>query len=416
MRPDCIPPDHGPMDPVRYRELVELKSRSLDDEARFEPAVEPARVPAVSSDFAREVLGEALERRLDGGELLVLFEEASLHDLGRTAHLLRLRRSDPGIVTYIIDRNVTYTNLCYADCGFCAFNRHQGDGDDYLLSFEQIGEKCRTVVEAGGNQILLQGGHHPKKRLDYYEDMLRGIKRQWPQIWIHGFSPSEIQHFARLNRMSEREVIGRLKEAGLDSVPGGGAEILSDRVRRIIAPGKTMSGEWIDIMEKAHQAGLPTTVTMMFAHIESYPERVEHFLRVRESQDRTGGYTAFIPWTFQPGGTPMMQKPEIRTRVEAHGYLGSVDYLRTLALSRIALDNFANVQASWVTQGKAVGQMTLYFGANDLGSLMMEESVVSAAGVSHPLTRKDLDEMIIGAGFQPALRDNGYNLVGDRPS
>jgi cyclic dehypoxanthinyl futalosine synthase len=314
-------------------------------------------------------------------------------------------------VTYIIDRNVTYTNLCYADCGFCAFNRHQGDGDEYLLSLDEILQKCRTVEAAGGNQILLQGGHHPKKRLDYYEDMLRGIKESWPAIWIHGFSPSEIQHFARLNGLDFRTVLERLKAAGLDSVPGGGAEILSDRVRRILAPGKTMSADWIEIMETAHQVGLPTTVTMMFAHVETYAERVEHFLRVRESQDRTGGYTAFIPWTFQPNGTPLMNDPALRKQVEAMGYLGSTDYLRTLAISRIALDNFANLQASWVTQGKAVGQLTLYFGANDLGSLMMEESVVSAAGVSHPLTREDLDEMIVGAGFQPALRDNGYNLI-----
>jgi cyclic dehypoxanthinyl futalosine synthase len=400
----------GPMDPVRFQELVDIKEKQLAETPAFQPDIEPFRVPAASTDFARELLDEALERRLSGGELLVLFEEAGLHDLGRVAHQLRLRRSNPELVTYIIDRNVTYTNLCYADCGFCAFNRHQGDGDDYLLSLDEINAKCRTVFEAGGNQILLQGGHHPKKRLDYYEEMLQGIKAEWPDMWIHGFSPSEIQHFARLNKLSEMEVIQRLKAAGLDSIPGGGAEILADRVRKIIAPGKTMSDQWIEIMEKAQAAGLPTTATMMFGHLESYAERVEHFLRVRESQDKTGGYTAFIPWTFQPGGTPMMNRPEIRQQVESHGYLGSVDYLRTLAMSRIALDNFANIQASWVTQGKAVGQLTLYFGANDLGSLMMEESVVSAAGVSHPLTRADLDAMIVGAGFAPALRDNGYNL------
>jgi len=398
------------MDPADYQKLIELKSRELDEAPGFTPEFESFRVPAVSTDLADELLNEALTRRLTGGELLILFEEAALHDLGRTAHALRLKRSDPARVSYIIDRNVTYTNLCYADCGFCAFNRHQGDGDEYLLSLDEIKAKCRSVIDAGGNQILLQGGHHPKKRLDWYLEMLRDIKAACPEMWIHGFSPSEVQHFARLNRMGEMDVIQQLKEAGLDSIPGGGAEILSDRVRQIMAPGKAMSAEWIDIMEKAHMAGLPTTVTMMFAHIETYAERVEHFLRVRESQDKTGGYTAFIPWTFQPGGTPMMKKPEIRAQVEAQGFLGSVDYLRTLAISRIALDNFANIQASWVTQGKAIGQMTLYYGANDLGSLMMEESVVSAAGVSHPLTRKDLDEMIVGAGFTPALRDNGYSF------
>ncbi len=398
------------MDPDKYRELVDLKQKEIGEPGPAMIEVEPYRVPAESSKLAAELLDEALTRRLTGGELIILFEEASLHDLGRTAHQLRIQRTDPSTVTYIIDRNVTYTNLCYADCGFCAFNRHQGDGDDYLLSLDEILEKCRTVDAAGGNQILLQGGHHPKKRLDYYEDMLRGIKENWPSIWIHGFSPSEVQHFARLNAMDTLTVLEKLKAAGLDSIPGGGAEILSDRVRQILAPGKAMSGEWIQIMETAHMIGLPTTVTMMFAHIETYAERVEHFLRVRESQDKTGGYTAFIPWTFQPNNTPLMNEPALKAQIESMGYLGSTDYLRTLAISRIALDNFANVQASWVTQGKAIGQLTLYYGANDLGSLMMEESVVSAAGVSHPLTRQDLDEMILGAGFKPVLRDNGYNI------
>lgn len=405
------PSDRGPMDPVQYRELVENKQKELEGTGPALVDVEPPRVPVRSSDLALELLEEALTRRLSGGEILILFEEAALHDVGRVAHLLRLERSDPETVTYIIDRNVTYTNLCYADCQFCAFNRHQGDGDEYLLTLDEIHAKIGTVDEAGGNQILLQGGHHPKKRLDYYEDMLRTIKGNWPQLWIHGFSPSEIQHFARLNGLPTTAVLEKLKAAGLDSIPGGGAEILSDRVRQAIAPGKTMSAEWIDIMEKAHMIGLPTTVTMMFAHIETYAERVEHFLRVRASQDRTGGYTAFIPWTFQPGNTPMMKVPELRQQVEALGYLGSSDYLRTLAISRIALDNFRNLQSSWVTQGKAVGQLTLSYGANDLGSLMMEESVVSEAGVSHPLSRADLDEMIVGAGYKPALRDNAYNIL-----
>ena len=400
------------MDPERFQQLMaekEAAGRRPDPQ----PEGHPFRVPHVTTDLAAELLAEAGQRRLTGGELIILFEEAALHDLGRTATALRLRRADPDLVTYIIDRNVTYTNLCYADCSFCAFNRHQGDDDAYLLAQEEILDKCRSVHEAGGNQILLQGGHHPKKRLDFYEEMLQGIKSRWPQMWIHGFSPSEIEHFARLNRLATADVLQRLKAAGLDSVPGGGAEILSDRVRRILAPGKTMAADWIGIMEEAHHIGLPSTVTMMFGHLETYAERVEHLLRARASQDRTGGYTAFIPWTFQPGNTPLWQRPELRAQVEAHGYLGSTDYLRTLALSRIALDNFRNVQASWVTQGKAIGQLTLAFGANDLGSTMMEESVVSAAGVSHPLTRDDLDEMIVGAGFKPALRDNGYNILSD---
>ncbi len=411
MRPANNPSDLGPMDPVRFQQLMAQKEQDSAGRPADTVTADPIRLPVRSTPLALELLDEALTRRLTGGELLILFEEAALHDVGRIAHQLRLERADPTTVTYIIDRNVTYTNLCYADCKFCAFNRHQGDEDSYLLDLETIVGKCRTVVEAGGNQILLQGGHHPKKRLDYYEQMLSGIKAAYPKLWIHGFSPSEIQHFARLNGLPSPVVLQRLKAAGLDSIPGGGAEILSDRVRRILAPGKAMSGEWIGIMEEAHAAGLPTTVTMMHSHIETYAERVEHFLRVRESQDKTGGYTAFIPWTFQPGNTPLMDEPELKAAVLAHGYLGASDYLRNLAISRIALDNFRNLQSSWVTQGKAVGQLTLWYGANDLGSLMMEESVVSAAGITHPLTRADLDEMCQGAGYRPALRDNGYNIV-----
>ncbi|MCP4574635.1 MAG: dehypoxanthine futalosine cyclase [bacterium] len=373
--------------------------------------IEPFRVPGQSSPLALALLDDAGSRRLDGGELLVMLEEASLHDLGRVAHALRMARCDSKHVTYVVDRNITYTNLCYADCTFCAFNRHKGDSDAYLLSIHTILEKCRTVVEAGGSQILLQGGHHPKRRLDYYESMLAAIKSAYPQMWIHGFSPSEILHFSRLNRLVPGQVLRRLKAAGLDSIPGGGAEILSDRVRGAIAPGKASASEWISVSEAAHVAGLPTTVTMMFQHIESYAERIEHLLRVRESQDRTGGYTAFISWSFQPGNTPLMDIPEQRDQVESHGFLGSLDYLRTLALSRIALDNFANIQASWVTQGKALGQLTLFYGANDLGSTMMEESVVSATGSQHRLTRNDLEEMINGAGFMAARRDNGYNIL-----
>ena len=368
--------------------------------------------PRESSDIAAALLSDALDRRLTGGEILVLFEEASIQDLGRTAHALRLERCDADLVTYVIDRNVTYTNLCYVDCLFCAFNRHKDDPDAYLLDKAQMRRKVQSVFDAGGRQILLQGGHHPKLKIEDYEEMLSDLKTHFPELWIHGFSPNEVQHFAKVSRIDTLEVLKRLKAAGLDSIPGGGAEILNDRVRGILAPKKTSAREWIQINEEAHFIGLPTTATMMFAHIETYAERVEHFLRLRDSQDKTGGYTAFIPWTFQPGNTPMAGMPELIAQVEARGYQGSIDYLRTLAISRIALDNFRNIQSSWVTQGKAIGQLTLFHGANDLGSTMMEESVVSAAGITHPLTRRDLDEMIRGAGFRPAQRDNGYNLLG----
>ena len=368
-------------------------------------------LPSESSDLARELLAEAGARRLAGGEVLVLFEEAALHDLAAAAHSLRLRRCDPRVATYVVDRNVTYTNLCYVDCEFCAFNRHKGSDEAYLLDHEQIHAKVESVMAAGGNQILLQGGHHPNLKIEDYEEMLSGLKADFPSLWIHGFSPNEIQHFAKISRINTLEVLKRLRAAGLDSMPGGGAEILNARVRELLAPKKTTADEWISIMEEAHFLGLPTTATMMFAHIETYAERVEHLLRLRESQDKTKGYTAFIPWTFQPGNTPLSRRPELMAPVEARGYLGALDYLRTLAISRIALDNFANIQASWVTQGKAVGQLTLLHGANDLGSTMMEESVVSAAGTTHPLTKDDLNEMIRGAGFTPAQRDNGYNVL-----
>ncbi len=368
-------------------------------------------VAAVSSPEALAVLAEAGERRLTGGELLLLFEEAALHDLGRVAHALRLRRADPEIVTYVIDRNVTYTNLCYTDCLFCAFNRHDGDADVTVLSRAEIHAKVASVVAAGGNQILLQGGHHPRLKIEDYEAMLADLKGSFPDLWIHGFSPSEIRHFAKVSKLTTREVLRRLKGAGLDSIPGGGAEILSDRVRGLLAPRKTTTAEWIGIMEEAHAEGLRSTVTMMFQHIETLAERVEHLLRARESQDRTGGYNAFISWTFQPDHTPMHAHPELMDQVRARGYQGSLDYLRTLAIARIALDNFPNVQASWVTQGKAIGQMSLLFGANDLGSTMMEESVVSAAGTIHCLTQDDLNAMARGAGFRPAVRDNGYRIL-----
>ncbi len=375
------------------------------------PVDEVHALPHESSGLARELLAEALERRLSGGEILALFEEAALHDLAGAAHALRLKRCDPGIATYVVDRNVTYTNICYVDCEFCAFNRHKGDDDAYLLDDGEIHAKVESVIAAGGNQILLQGGHHPNLKLEHYERMLSGLKADFPDLWVHGFSPNEVQHFAKVSRITTLDVLRRLRDAGLDSMPGGGAEILTDRVRGVLAPRKTTADQWIAIMEEAHFLGLPTTATMMFAHIETFAERVEHLLRLRESQEKTGGYTAFIPWTFQPGNTPLSRRPELMAPVEARGYLGALDYLRTLAISRIALDNFANIQASWVTQGKAVGQLTLLYGANDLGSTMMEESVVSAAGTTHPLTRADLDEMIRGAGFKPARRDNGYNVL-----
>ena len=355
----------------------------------------------------RSVAGE----RLHGGEVLQLFEEAQLHELGRAAHDLRLSRCPAEVVSYVVDRNINYSNVCYVDCTFCAFWRHKKDDDAYVLTQEQIHQKIDSLLEIGGTQILLQGGHHPNLTIDWYLDLLSGIKARYP-IHIHGFSPSEIEHFGKVFKLPTREVLRLFHEAGLDSVPGGGAEILNDRVRDKLARTKVSASRWIEIMEEAHGLGMRTSATMMFGHIETLPERVEHLLRVRDSQDRTGGYTAFICWTYQPGFTPMAEAemPElIEIPVSAHK--GSIDYLRTLAISRLTLNNIDNFQSSWVTQGKKIGQLTLCFGANDLGSTMMEENVVSAAGVRFRLTREEMDELIRSAGFRPAQRDNYYNIL-----
>jgi cyclic dehypoxanthinyl futalosine synthase len=364
--------------------------------------------PLTEDLLQKAVAGEALA----GGEILHLLEEAELTAVGRAAHDLRLRRCDPSRVTYVVDRNINYSNVCYVDCTFCAFYRHKKDEEAYVLSDEEMDAKINELLDIGGTQILLQGGHHPTLKLDWYQRMLSRIKERTPQIHIHGFSPSEIEHFGKIFRMPTREVIAQLQAAGLDSIPGGGAEILNDRVRGLLAPTKVTAGRWIEIMEEAHSLGMRTSATMMFGHVESLPERVEHLLRIRRSQERTGGYTAFICWTYQPGFTPMTEKqPEQVAALPVSAHKGSQDYLRMLAVSRLALSNIENFQASWVTQGKKIGQMTLFFGANDLGSTMMEENVVSQAGVRFRLTRAEMNEMIRDAGFTPAVRDNAYRIL-----
>ncbi len=349
---------------------------------------------------------------LTGGEILCLMEDAELSALGRAAHDLRLRRCDPDRVTYIIDRNINYSNVCYVDCTFCAFYRHKKDEEAYVLTREQMHRKIEELVAIGGTQILLQGGHHPNLPLSWYQEMLADIKASFPSIHIHGFSPSEIEHFGRIFHIPTREVIAELHAAGLDSIPGGGAEILNDRVRGILAPTKVSADRWTRIMEEAHSLGMSTTATMMFGHVETFPERVEHLLRIRESQARTGGYTAFICWNYQPGSTPMTEKqPEQLEHLPVSSFKGSQDYLRMLALARLALPSIENFQASWVTQGKGIGQLTLFFGANDLGSTMMEENVVSQAGVRFRMGPADMNAMIEDAGFVPAIRDNRYRIL-----
>jgi cyclic dehypoxanthinyl futalosine synthase len=305
------------------------------------------------------------------------------------------------IVTYIVDRNINYTNVCNVYCKFCAFYRTEKDADHYVLSREQLDEKLDELSAAGGVQILMQGGHHPKLSFDWYLEWLRHIRDKYPHINIHGFSPPEIQHFAQLFGMPLREVISQLKQAGLGSIPGGGGEILVDRVRDRIAPLKCKTDAWLEVMQTAHELGLKSSATMMFGHVETIEDRIEHLRRLREQQDKSGGFTAFICWTFQPENTVLkVERPT-----------GVVEYLRTQALSRIFLDNFPNVQSSWVTQGPDIGQVALKYGANDFGSVMMEENVVSSAGTTFRLDAAQIEALIRDAGYEPRRRNNWYELL-----
>jgi cyclic dehypoxanthinyl futalosine synthase len=303
------------------------------------------------------------------------------------------------IVTYIVDRNINYTNVCNVYCKFCAFYRTEKDADHYVLSREQIDQKIDELVAIGGIQILMQGGHHPRLGIDYYLDLLHHIREKYPQINIHAFSPPEFNHFAEVFRMPMREVIQKFKDAGLGSIPGGGGEILVDRVRNRISPLKCNSDQWLEVMRIAHELGLNSSATMMFGHVEKIEERIEHLERLRELQDQTGGFTAFICWTFQPENVVLKATPA-----------GSAEYLRTQALARIYLDNIENLQSSWVTQGPRIGQIALRYGANDFGSVMMEENVVSQAGTSFRVTREEIERLISDAGFEPRTRNNWYEL------
>lgn len=338
-------------------------------------------------------------QRITDKEYLILDEEAELLQLGILADTVRRNKHPEKSVTYVIDRNINYTDICISACKFCAFFKSPEEGRGYLLGFEELGAKIRETQALGGTQILLQGGLHPGQPLEYYEEMLRFMKST--RIHVHGFSPPEIFHFSKLSGHSIKEVIRRLIAAGLDSIPGGGAEILCDRVRQSIAPRKCSADEWLAIMEEAHGQGLRTSATMMFGHIETREERLEHLRRLRQLQDRTGGFTAFIPWPFQPDNTAL--RDVMKT--------SAVGYLRTLALSRIYLDNFDNIQASWVTQGDKIAQLALSFGANDFGSTMIEENVVAAAGVSYRLSENQIKKLIIDAGFKPTQRLMDYRPV-----
>jgi cyclic dehypoxanthinyl futalosine synthase len=360
----------------------------------------------VSANGARSILDRALDgERISDDEAVALLRTRDLVSVGRVADELRNRRIDKRRVTFVIDRNVNYTNVCYTDCDFCAFYRRPGDTrEGYLLPKAVIYKKIEETLALGGTALLMQGGHHPDLGVDYYEDLFSSIKARYP-IHLHALSPSEVQHAARRSKLTIPEALTRLRDAGLDSLPGGGAEILVDRVRNIISPKKTTSAEWLGIMREAQRLGMSTTATMMYGHVETLEERVEHMRRIRELQDETRGFRAFISWTFQRDGNRLgdVVSEEVRPT--------SFDYLLTQAVSRIYLDNVDHIQSSWVTQGMKVGQVALSFGADDMGSVMIEENVVSAAGTTHRATADDFVRAIKALGKTAVQRDTLYRDV-----
>jgi cyclic dehypoxanthinyl futalosine synthase len=354
----------------------------------------------------RDVLARTIDGdRLSDDDALALLRSRDLVAIGRAANELRARKTDPGRVTFIVDRNLNYTNVCYTDCDFCAFYRRPGDTrEGYLLPKPVIFKKIEETLAIGGTGLLMQGGHHPDLGIDYYEDLFRSIKARYP-IHLHALSPSEVQHVARRSKLTTWETLSRLRDAGLDSLPGGGAEILVDRVRDVISPKKTTSAEWLGIMRAAHRLGMSTTATMMYGHVETLDERVEHMRKIRELQDETAGFRAFISWTFQDDGNRLGAKVP-RDRMPT-----SFDYLLTQAVSRIYLDNVDHIQSSWVTQGLKIGQVALEFGADDMGSVMIEENVVSAAGTTHRTSTEELVHLIKALGKTPVQRDTLYRDV-----
>jgi cyclic dehypoxanthinyl futalosine synthase len=341
--------------------------------------------------------------RVSANEALELYHHAPLTLLGELADNIRARKHPDGVVTYIIDRNVNYTNVCVARCKFCAFYRPVGSSEGYTLGFEEIAAKIEETIALGGGQLLLQGGHNPDIPIEWYEDLFRRVKARFPAFRLHALSPPEVIHISRLSQLPIPTVIARLIAAGLDSIPGGGAEILVDRVRKILnCYNKATADEWLGVMREAHRAGLRTTATMMYGTVETIEERLEHLFRLRDVQDETGGFTAFITWSYQPQHTEL-------GGTEATG----VDYLRTLAIARLVLDNFDNLQASWVTQGGKVGQLSLAYGANDMGSVMIEENVVRAAGAEYCMDEFEVVRNIEAAGFTPKRRNMHYEILGE---
>ena len=345
-------------------------------------------------------------RRINAAEALRLYQ-LPLEELGALAdHRRQLARKAAHdgrgneIVTYIVDRNINYTNVCNVYCKFCAFYRVEKDDDSYVISLAEIDQKMEETLALGGTQILMQGGHHPKLTKQWYLDLLSHIKNKFPSVNVHGFSPSEFIHFREVFNEPLEKIIGDFVQAGLGSIPGGGGEILVDRVRQKISPLKAMSSDWLEVMDIAHRLGLNSSATMMFGHVETIEDRIEHLERLRVQQDKSKGFTAFIGWTFQAEHTKL-KAPTV----------GAHEYLRTQALARIYLDNFPSVQSSWVTQGLEIGQVALKYGANDLGSIMIEENVVSQAGTTFRMTVGDMQRLIKDLGYEPHQRDNWYRLL-----
>jgi cyclic dehypoxanthinyl futalosine synthase len=338
-------------------------------------------------------------KRLNFGEAVALLKDADFLKLAEAADEVCNKKHSDSIATFQIDRNINYTNICKNQCSFCAFYRKKGHPEAYVLSQEEIEKKVAETIELSGTQVMLQGGINPDLKIDYYKKMFSDIKSKF-DVRIHSLSPPEIVHIAESAGLPLSDVLKELIRSGLDSLPGGGAEILVDRVRQRISPRKISSAQWLEVMEEAQKIGIKTTATMMIGTVETLEERVTHLQKIRDLQDKTGGFLSFIPWTFQPGNTALGGKP-----------VSSIEYLRTLSIARLFLDNFSNIQGSWVTQGKDIGQVCLSFGANDLGSIMIEENVVKAAGVSHKMTVDEMVELIRKAGKIPAQRDTEFNIL-----
>lgn len=359
-------------------------------------------IASVSDNSIRDILDKAVEgERLTEDDGLRLLQSHDLAAIGAAADKVSRRMHPEPYRTYNVDRNINYTNICTAVCHFCAFYRGPKSDEGYVLPRDVLLKKVEQTVALGGNQILLQGGLHPKFKLDWYEELLSDITTSFPSINVHGFSPPELHHFTKVNNLPIEEVLSRLKAAGLGSVPGGGAEILVDRVRDVLTRGKVNSDDWLNVMRQWHKLGGISTATMMFGHVETLAERVEHLRRVRELQDETSGFTAFICWTFQPDNTDLQEIPPS----------GAFEYLKTQAVARLFLDNIPSIQSSWVTQGLKVGQLAMLFGANDMGSLMIEENVVAEAGTVHYLSLGQIRDAISELGFEPRQRDVFYTLV-----